>query len=92
MSEQEQDDEMPFSKHVHEELEKRKIPKTTVDQVLQAPEQKVPEVDDITCYQSRVDIGGKHYLLRVMVNEIVNPPVVVTVYRTSKIKKYWREP
>ena len=63
-----------------------------MDQVLQAPEQKVPEVDDITCYQSRVEIGGKLNLLRVMVNETVNPPVVVTVYRTNKISRYWRTP
>lgn len=81
-----------FSKHVQEELEERKISRTLLDGVLQAPEQKVPEVKDITCFQSRVYIGGKPYLLRVMVNERVNPPVVVTVYRTKKITKYWREP
>lgn len=81
-----------FSKHVNEELERRKIPRALMDQVLQAPEQKVPEVDDITCYQSRVEIGGKLNLLRVMVNETANPPVVVTVYRTNKISRYWRKP
>ena len=81
-----------FSKHVNGELERRKIPRALMDQVLQAPEQKVPEVDDITCYQSRVEIGGKLNLLRVMVNETVNPPVVVTVYRTNKISRYWRKP
>ncbi len=81
-----------FSKHVNEELERRKIPRALMDQVLQAPEQKVPDVDDITCYQSRVEIGGKLNLLRVMVNETVNPPVVVTVYRTNKISRYWRKP
>lgn len=81
-----------FSKHVREEMKKRKIPQTLLEQVLQAPEQKVPEVDEITCYQSRVQIGEKLFLLRVMVNEMVSPCVVVTVYRTSKIRKYWREP
>lgn len=63
-----------------------------MEQGLYAPEQKVSEVDDITCYQSRVEISGKTYLLRVMVNETMNPAVVVTVYRTSKITKYWRKP
>lgn len=81
-----------FSKHVLEELEERKISRTLLDGVLQAPEQKVPEVEDITCFQSRVDTDGKRYLLRVMVNERVNPPVVVTVYLTKRINKYWREP
>ncbi len=79
-----------YSKHVHEELEKRNLSRSLLEDVLQAPEQKVTEVDEITCYQSRVEIDGKCYLLRVMVNDTVNPPVVVTVYRTSKITKYWR--
>ena len=81
-----------FSKHVQEELETRKIARVLVEQVLQAPEQKVPEVEGITCFQSCVDIDGKQYLLRVMVNESVDLPIVVTVYRTNKIAKYWRKP
>ena len=48
-----------FSKHVLEELEARKIARALIDQVLHAPEQQVPEVEDIMCFQSRVDIGGK---------------------------------
>ena len=81
-----------YSKHLHEELDRRKTPRNLLEQVLQGPEQKVPELDNITCYQSRVEIEGKLYLLRVMVNETVDPPVVVTAYRTSKISKYWRRP
>ena len=81
-----------FSRHVLEEIVKRKIPQELVEYTLHAPEQKAREVDDITCYQSRVEIGGKTYLLRAMVNETVHPAVVVTVYRTSKIRKYWRNP
>ncbi len=34
---------------------------------------------------------GKSYLVRVIVNNTIEPAVVVTVYRTSKINKYWRE-
>jgi len=30
------------------------------------------------------------YLLRAVVNDGVDPPVMVTVYRTSNISKYWR--
>jgi len=81
-----------FSKHLTEEIERRKIPKELIERVLQAPEQKTPEVDNIICYQSQLEIDGKRYLLRVMVNETVEPPVVVTAYQTSKITKYWRKP
>jgi Domain of unknown function (DUF4258) len=79
-----------FSKHVLEQLDKRAIPRVLVEQVLSAPQQMVPELDDITCFQSRVKIGGKPYLLRVMVNQNVQPSVVVTAYLSSKVSKYWR--
>jgi hypothetical protein len=81
-----------FSKHLTEEIEKRKLSKGLIERVLRAPEQKTPELDNITCFQSQLEIGGRRYLLRVMVNETVKPPVVVTAYRTTKITKYWRKP
>jgi hypothetical protein len=46
--------------------------------------------DDMVCYQSTVEFGQRQYLVRVMVNETANPPIVVTAYRTSKIAKYWK--
>jgi hypothetical protein len=33
---------------------------------------------------------GKDSLVRVIVNDTVDPAKVVTVYKTSRIKKYWR--
>jgi hypothetical protein len=81
-----------YSKHLYEELERRKIPRKLLEQVLQAPEQKVPELDNVTCYQSQMEIEGKRCLLRVLVNETIDPYIVVTAYRTSKISKYWRRP
>ena len=79
-----------FSKYMLEELLERKIPRELVERVPQSPQQKVPEVENVTCYQSRVDMNGREYLLRVMVNETSTPAKVVTVYRTSKISKCWR--
>lgn len=35
-----------FSKHLTEEIERRKLPKELIERVLQAPEQKTPEVDN----------------------------------------------
>ena len=44
-------------------------------------------------YQSKVDFGtGKTYLVRIVVAGDADPPVVVTLYRTSKIEKYWKAP
>ena len=61
-----------------------------VEAVLDLPQQKVSEHGDVVCYQSSVEINQKPYLVRVMVNETVTPAKVVTVYRTSKINKYWK--
>jgi len=71
-------------------MERRGISLAVVESVLAAPDQKVPEHGNVVCYQSTVEIGQKQYLVRVMVNETANPPIVVTVYRTSKIAKYWK--
>jgi hypothetical protein len=79
-----------LSTHVQQEMERRGIPLAVVEAVLASPGQKVPEHGDVVCYQSKVEINQKPYLVRVMVNETVTPMKVVTVYRTSKISKYWK--
>ena len=71
-------------------MTRRSIPQVVVDSVLAEPAQKVREHGDVMCYQSKVEINGKPYLVPVMVNEKAAPPKVVTVYRTSKISKYWK--
>ena len=41
--------------------------------------------------QSRLEIEGRLYLVRVFVDIDRVPPQVVMAYRTSKIEKYWRD-
>jgi Domain of unknown function (DUF4258) len=80
-----------FSNHALEEMQRRKIPISLVEAVLGNPQQTLQQDEEITIYQSQLDFGiGKLYLLRVFVNIMVNPAVVVTVYRTSQTQKYWR--
>jgi Domain of unknown function (DUF4258) len=78
-----------LSRHVHQEMARRGIPLAIVELVLANPTQRILEHGDVVCLQSKVEINQKTYLVRVMVNETVDPPKVVTVYRTSKINKYW---
>jgi hypothetical protein len=40
--------------------------------------------------QSRLELEGTRYLVRVFVDVDRSPAEVITVYRTSKIDKYWR--
>lgn len=79
-----------ISNHAREEIDRRAIDLTEVESVLAAPGQIVQEHGGIVCYQSPVVHDGKQYLLRVMVNDSVDPKVVVTIYKTSKLNKYWQ--
>lgn len=81
-----------ISRHAREEMIRRQISEIMVTSVLANPQQIVDEYGGKKAYQSRIAFGeGKTYLLRVIVNEDVDPAVAVTVYRTSKIEKYWRK-
>jgi hypothetical protein len=62
-----------------------------LESVLENPQQVLAERGGKKAYQSQLDFGGgKIFLLRAIVDETVDPAMVVTVYRTSKISKYWR--
>lgn len=81
-----------LTSHAEEELARRGIPKGLLDELLAAPQQVVPAYGDMKAYQSQVDFGGgRMYLLRAIVSEREGSAIVVTVYRTSRISKYWRE-
>ena len=72
-------------------MERRSIPLRLLESVLEDPQQVVPARGGKKAYQSQLDFGsGKIFLVRATVEETVSPPVVVTVYRTCKINRYWR--
>lgn len=79
-----------LTRHAQAEMLRRHIPETLVNQIAQSPEQIVKEHGDILCYQSIRQEGDKSYLIRVMINPTTDPAQIVTVYKTSKIDKYWR--
>ncbi len=80
-----------LSKHASSEMKRRGIPLSLLEPVLENPQQVVPGRGAKKVYQSQVDFGsGKVFLLRAVVNDTADPMEVITVYRTSKISKYWR--
>jgi hypothetical protein len=81
-----------LSHHAQQEIRRRRIPLAQLEAVLAKPDQVVLEKGVVKAYQSRREIGGKMFLLRVMVDDSVDPAVVVTAYRTTKIEKYWGKP
>jgi len=81
-----------FTDHALREMARRQITQEDVRTVLAKPEQMEMVREGRAVYQSRLEMGDppKIYLLRVFVDIEHVPPFVVTVYRTSKIEKYWR--
>jgi hypothetical protein len=60
--------------------------------VLANPEQVEMVRDGRAVYQAKLGMGEppKTYVLRFLIDIDRKPPYIVTVYRTSKIEKYWR--
>jgi len=82
-----------LSRHAQQEVQRRAIPLALLDSALQQPQQIIVEPNGKKIYQSQLAFDhGKIFLLRAIVADDVDPAIVVTVYRTSKISKYWRTP
>ena len=84
--------EFVFTDHALAEMARRGISQEHVRDVLTSPEQMEEIREGRAVYQAKYDTGEprKPYLLRIFVDIDRKPPHVVTVYRTSKIEKYWR--
>ena len=84
--------EFVFTDHAMIEMARREINQEDVKAVLAGPEQTEMVRDGRAVYQAKRDMDKqpKTYILRVFVDIDRKPPYVVTVYRTSKIEKYWR--
>ena len=80
-----------LSRHAQQEMRRRSIPSALLQSVLETPQQIVPQSGNKRVYQSQLDFGGGTvFLLRAVVDDSSDPATVITVYRTSKIAKYWR--
>ncbi|RME73381.1 MAG: DUF4258 domain-containing protein [Chloroflexi bacterium] len=79
--------------HARFEMERRHITEEEIALVLSTPEQVQIVRPGRAVYQSRLKYGepAKIYLLRIFVDIDRQPAEVVTVYRTSKVEKYWRQ-
>jgi hypothetical protein len=79
-----------ITSHAAFEIWRRGIEEGVVRRILAAPEQRHAVRPGRDVLQSRIAFAGKAYLLRVFVDIDRDPAEVVTVYRTSRIAKYWR--
>ena len=74
--------------HAELEMHRRQIPHAWLDACMQSPEQITEGSGHRKIFQSRFTQDGKVFLLRVVVETWQEPPVVVTLYRTTKLEKY----
>jgi hypothetical protein len=81
-----------LTNHAQIEMVRRQISDADVDRVLSSPEQAMSVRPGRVVYQFRLEMGNPPaiYLLRIFIDIDHDPAEVVTVYRTSKIGKYWR--
>jgi hypothetical protein len=77
-----------FSRHALDQMKARAISEETVESILVKPDQ-ITTLDDLTVFQGLEKRDKTFFLIRVFVNMRKTPNVVVTVYRTSKIGKYY---
>ena len=68
-------------------MSRRGISEEVVKKVIDFPDQRISE-ENYTIYQKIEESDQGKYLIRVFVNIFKVPPLVITVYRTSKITKY----
>ena len=82
-----------FTEHALEEMKRRRLQEQLVNSVLADPEQEVQIRPGRVVLQAKVVMEeAKTFLIRIFVDVDRDPQEVVTVYRTSKISKYWKEP
>ena len=76
--------------HAESEMARRRIPRHLLDKLMEEPQQVVPAFGHRRVYQSLLQFDDSNtYLLRAVIDDQTVPPTVVTVYRTSRIRKYW---
>ena len=80
-----------FSDHARKEMLRRNITQLQIEEVLQSSEQIISVNEERSIYQSRLELNQKQYLLKVVGDIRGDLLTVVTIYKTSKVKKYWSE-
>jgi len=68
-----------YSKHALEQIRNRHLDQAIIDNSLSKPDKQIMDATGLTVYHKLAQENGKHDK---------KPPLVVTVYKTSKIDKY----
>jgi hypothetical protein len=80
-----------FSNHAEQQLVRRSLDRNIVESVVCHPDQICNDENDIDVkvFQSVVKEDNTLFLYRIFVNINSQPNVIVTLYKTTKIEKYY---
>ncbi len=84
---------LEFTEHALFEMSRRSITNRQVEEAVNNPQQELRSLKDRVIIQNRYydDIVEKEMILRVIGNRGSDSFEVITVYKTSKVEKYWME-
>ncbi|MBZ0289603.1 MAG: DUF4258 domain-containing protein [Anaerolineae bacterium] len=83
--------EVRLTGHAEMQIKYRELDRQLILQIALNPEQIIEEPDVPPIAQSRVTEDDKMYLIRIAFRDEGDIRLVITVYKTSKVSKYWRE-
>ena len=83
--------EVIITEHARFEAQRRQIDLELLQAIIENPEQKVPSKRARTVFQSKYydKIENKEMLLRAIVTQTGDTIKVISLYKTSKVDKYW---
>lgn len=81
-------DKFVMSKHAIERASSRSISIEAITTFLESP-LFVSIEEGLSVYHGIIHENGKPFLIRIFVNDQIEPNLIVTVYKTSKISKYY---
>ena len=81
---------LKYTAYAIRRMRRRKISTDLAAEVVTNPEQVIDERGRKIAQSKWTTPGGREHLLRVVYEESGDDMVIVTIYDTSKIRKYWR--
>lgn len=79
-----------ISSHAIFEMRRRSITEEQLKAVMSYPSQILKTYGGREIYQKILPVREKDFLFRAIVDFNQYPPLIVILYKTSKIDKYWR--
>ena len=79
-----------YSKHAEEQLKEREMSKQLINNILLESQQVIAARKGRKIAQSIVELDEIRFLIRVIYIEEGEFAEIITVYKTTKIKNYWR--